>query len=102
MGVAAGWRIEQGRPFYPAVLKQIKLYIRNDLRRLDIAPGPRLSVRLDDKRLRARGCPAASLLSAPQPLLPSLCRHPSARTGAGQLEARALFVLCPRRAAGEY
>jgi hypothetical protein len=28
----------QGRPFYPAVLKQIKLYIRNDLRRLDIPP----------------------------------------------------------------
>lgn len=28
----------QGRPFYPSVLRQIKLYIRNDLRRLDIAP----------------------------------------------------------------
>jgi hypothetical protein len=28
----------QGRPFYPAVLKQIKLYIRDDLRRLDIPP----------------------------------------------------------------
>lgn len=28
----------QGRPFYPAVLKQIKLYIRNDLRRLDVPP----------------------------------------------------------------